>query len=33
MTSRLETYTGDFKNDIFHGYGRYEWSDGRIYDG
>ncbi|CAD8181510.1 unnamed protein product [Paramecium pentaurelia] len=32
-TGKLETYTGFFKNDVFHGQGRYEWLDDRIYDG
>jgi hypothetical protein len=26
-------YTGDFKDENFHGYGEYYWPDGRIYKG
>jgi len=27
------TYTGDFKDDYYEGFGQYEWSDGRVYTG
>jgi len=26
-------YTGFFANNEIHGYGVYEWSDGRVYKG
>jgi len=26
-------FTGSFKDNVKHGYGRYEWADGRIYEG
>lgn len=29
----VESYTGDFKQNLFHGKGRYEWCDGRVYEG
>ncbi|CAD8110971.1 unnamed protein product [Paramecium sonneborni] len=32
-TGKEESFIGDFQNDLFHGVGRYEWPDGRIYDG
>jgi hypothetical protein len=28
-----ESYTGQFKQNLFHGHGTYEWGDGRGYVG
>ena len=29
----LEVYTGNFKDDLYHGLGRYNYFDGSYYDG
>lgn len=30
---KFDSYEGEFKNNLFHGKGKYEWSDGRSYEG
>ena len=29
----LEVYTGNFKDDVYHGFGRYNYFDGSYYEG
>jgi hypothetical protein len=33
VASGIDTYTGNFRNGVPHGKGKYEWSTGEVYDG
>lgn len=33
LSQNVENYTGEFKNDLYHGPGVYRWADGRRYEG
>ena len=33
LSENTENYTGDFKNDLYHGQGTYRWPDGQKYVG